>query len=154
MENFKRKFYGSLIIGIFLWFFFYILSPIEAKYPPSINLIAYITISYLGLLVGFVLPVKNINLKTKYITKNHTLIIKVLIILVFCSFTVRYIDLFYIRGISFYNSNLVNKELASNDNNFSLIFGLFSIFRVLYFLPLLYYFKCKKENKKLLFFVF
>ena len=152
MENFKRKFYGSVIIGIFLWFFFYILSPIEAKYPPSINLITYITISYLGLLVGFVLPVKNINLKTKYITKNHTLIIKVLIILVFCSFTVRYIDLFYIRGISFYNSNLVNKELASNDNNFSLIFGLFSIFRVLYFLPLLYYFKCKKENKKLLVF--
>jgi hypothetical protein len=82
-ENVKRKFYGSLIIGVFLWFFFYILTPIEAKYPPSINLISYIVISYLCLLIGFVLPVKNINLKTKSITKNYTLIIKVLLLLIF-----------------------------------------------------------------------
>jgi hypothetical protein len=142
-------FYGSILLGIFIWFFFFIITPIEIKKELSFSTLSFIILNYLFLGLGFILPFR-ISLKLQEINKNQKKILNTLIILVLISFFFRYYDLFYNRNLSLWNSTLINKYNASNQKNSFLLFNLLSSFRVLYFVPLIFYFKNKFNDKKII----
>jgi hypothetical protein len=159
MKKYTRKFYSSIFLGISIWFFFYFVTPIEAKNCISFSTLSFIIASYIFLIVGFHFS-PNLIKKNKVLqcntqlNRHSVLILKSIIVIISLSFIIRYIDLFYFRGLSFSNYGLLNKRIASNPDNYSFIFGMFSIFRVIYFVPLIFYYGLKIDSKKLLIFSF
>lgn len=154
MRGHNIKFYGSISFGILMWMFFYVVTPIEAKNSLSFEAFSFICLSYVGLIAGFYMSPdilsKNIDrYKEKFAIKTST-IVKSIIILVIISFAFRYYDLFFNRDLSFLNTSTLNNRKASDPESFSFLFGLLAMFRVLYFVPLIYCYAFKVSNKKLL----
>ena len=158
MKNPNVLFFGSIFLGILIWFFFYFITPIEVKNNVSFFTVSFISLSYLALILGYILTnyFLNHNQKKRACYKNlrfkHIdILLKVLIILIIISFLFRYFDLFFNRNVSFNSLTFINKQNASNPQNFSLAFFFLSSFRVLFFVPLVYYFSFRMNNNKLLF---
>lgn len=82
---------------------------------------------------------------------NRYFILKTLITLVLVAFVFRYFDLFVNREVKFTNPTYLNKVNASNPENFSLLVFFLSFFRVLFFVPLIFYFAIKLDKNKILY---
>jgi hypothetical protein len=159
-KNIKKgtlNFFNSIFLGIFIWVFFFIITPIGTKSNSLPTTLCFIFFSYLFLILGYYLPPLSITKKKQYIidiekalSYQKVKILYCLIILIIFSFFFRYYDLFINRELSFYNSPLINKRIASNPKNFSLFFGSLSIFRTIYFVPLIFYFNYKIRKNEIL----
>lgn len=150
MKKVYVLFYGSIILGILLWLFFFIITPIEVKNELSSFTTSFIILNYLALVFGFALPLFPISVfkKSEWIKTNKLRLLETLIALILISFLFRYYDLFYNRNLSFWNSIKVNNFNAGS--HFSFLFNLLSAFRVIYFVPLIYYYNGKIMKKRLL----
>ena len=146
-------FLKSLCIGILIWCFFYILTPVNVINPLSSKAIWFILLNYIALILGYFSTDFLFKKKTysKGISKKPDGFMYVVIALLLFSFVIRYIDLFFIREVSFFNSISTNKYNLTQEDKFSITFGLLSVFRFLYFVPYLFYVVEKRSNKKIFF---
>ncbi|QMU66464.1 MAG: O-antigen polysaccharide polymerase Wzy [Flavobacteriaceae bacterium] len=152
-ESKKNLFLTSIVLGIMLWFFFLLTTPVKIIRPLSNQVLIFITLNYLVFVSGYFFYKKR---KKKSLFKralkkeNINIFLYFIIIIVIMSFFFRFFDLFHLRELSFYNSIGQNKINAAKEENFSLLIGLFSVFRFLYFVPYIFYKLSEKNNKKLL----
>jgi len=154
-EKFKGiLFLKSLLIGVLIWVFCYICTPVNVANPLSSEVIWYIILNYLALIFGYFFVNNFFKQKKEIVDTQNTqlseLFLYVLITLVYFSSIIRYIDLFFVREISFFNSIYTNKHNVTQDANFSIVLGVLGMFRFLYFVPYLFYIIEKSNKKKLL----
>ena len=151
-KNNDMLFLKSLCVGVFIWIFFYTLTPVVAVNSISKDIIWFILSNYIALILGYYLT-NNILKKKTYVnfnSKNLEGFVNVIFILILFSSVVRFIDLFFIREVSFFNSISSNKYNLAQEDKFSITLGILSFFRLLYFVPYLFYVVEKKKKKKLL----
>jgi len=143
-------FYSSILLGIVIWFFFFFVTPIEVKNELSSFTTCFIILNYIALVFGFALPLFPLGVfeKSEWIKTNKLRVLETLITIVLISFLFRYFDLFHNRNLSLWNSIKLNNDNAAN--HFSIVFNLLSAFRVIYFIPLIYYYRGKIKKKRLL----
>src|SRR5690606_5498193 len=95
-----RIFFGSLLCGVFLWCFIYAIFPLKAVEPLKTETVLYVVFGYFAMILGFIA----FNFKTKE-SSNNTIdvskTIAVLLIIIVVSYVIRWIDLFYVRELSF-----------------------------------------------------
>ena len=146
-------FLKSICIGILIWCSFYIFTPVNVINPLSSEAIWFILLNYITLILGYFLTDLLFKKKThsNTISKKSEEFIYVVIGLLLFSFVTRYIDLFFIREVSFFNSISTNKYNLAQEDKFSITLGLLSVFRFLYFVPYLLYVVEKRSNKILFF---
>ena len=126
------------LIGMLLWGSVYILTPATPTEAFSLETSGYIGASFLLYFLGyFLLNFRKHKLKKEVkevmlISKN---VIWVIFFIVLISWLIRYYDLFFNRGISFYNSIKVNRTLLGG-GKLNCIYIFAAIFKELYFLPL------------------
>ena len=152
LKHIKTSFLGSIVIGIVIWFFFFFTLPIEVKNPLSSTTVWFIIANYAALITGYFL-LKRSNRFPKKIKQEKSSIdtfLNFVTVVVFIAAVLRFIDLFFIREVSFFNSIEQNKYNVSQEENFSLIMGLLSMFRLLYFVPFVLYRISKRKRKTLL----
>lgn len=146
-------FLKSLFIGVLIWLSFYMLTPVNVINPLSSEVTWFILLNYLALILGYFLT--NVLFKRKKLFINlqnkSERFIYVIITIACLSSIIRYIDLFFLREVSFFNSISTNKYNLAQEDKFSITLGLLSVFRFLYFVPYLFYVVEKRNNKKLLF---
>ena len=142
-------FLKSLFIGVFIWVFFYIFTPVKVINPLSSKVILFITLNYLALILGYFLT-NRVLIKNKNLQLRSEGFIYFLTFLVLFSSIIRYFDLFYIREVSFFNTISINRHKSSQEENFSIILAILGSFRFLYFLPYLFYIVEKRKKKILL----
>ncbi|MCK0108296.1 O-antigen polysaccharide polymerase Wzy [Flavobacteriaceae bacterium S0825] len=146
-----KPLYLFLILGLLFWGFLYTIIPAKPTYSFSTTTLVYIIISLLAYILGHLICHKFYKIKTQPNSNlNHSKnIIWFLITLVIISWFIRYIDLFFSRGISFSNTIQENRDLLGiASSNPIYIFG--AIFKELFFLPLLLTLISFNKNKKLL----
>ncbi|WP_445730729.1 O-antigen polymerase [Mariniflexile sp.] len=157
MKKKNLLFFGSVFLGPLIWFLFYMITPIEIKNSLSCYTASFISFSYIALASGFYFSSNLSHQKfikheiSKIFLNNKYLILRLLATVILISFVFRHFDLFYYRDVKFSNSTEVNKYNAAQPQNFSVLFACLTIFRHLYFVPLVYYFANKMKSKKLLF---
>lgn len=153
MKHPNVLFFGSIFLGIIIWFFFFFITPIEIKTPLSFSIKSFIILSYLALIAGYVFSLVYKFKYFEYQTWNerfkspNTKILNTLLWVVYLSFIFRYYDLFHNREVSLFNETAINKRNVSIPENFSLVFAFLGAFRALYFVPLIIYLS-KNLNKK------
>lgn len=147
LKEARKGFLGPILLGACIWAFFFFSLPVEVPNPISSNTTLFIVLNYAVLIVGFYLfRNQSINVKTVKVNRDRAdKLLKFFSILVFIAALLRYFDLFYFREISFFNSANDNKFNLSKEENFSLVLGLLSMFRLLYFVPYAIY---QTSNKK------
>jgi oligosaccharide repeat unit polymerase len=143
-------FHRSIIIGLAIWLFFFFTIPVKVSTPLSSGTIFFIIANFCCLFIGY----SSFNFSEN--KKNETVFsiqkfFFLIVILVLISLIFRIIDIFYFRNLSLYNPIFINKKLANNDQNFSLLLGLLSMFRLLYFVPLVIYKSLNIKNKRWIF---
>lgn len=140
-------FFGSLLCGIFLWCFIYAIFPLKAVEPLKIETVFYVVFGYFAMILGFI----TFNFKTKESSKSNievTKTITVLLTIIVISFIIRWIDLFYIRELSFDMAPKRNRVINSdNYNNSNLLFLLASIIKSIYFFPFVLVVSSKLKQK-------
>ena len=135
-------FFYSLALGVVVWAVSFWATPAHPLQSPLIESVTFFLLSYLVLMAGFLTPIK--PAKEKRFTTNKKVIQHVLLLLL-ASFCVRYIDLFYYRGLSVYNTIFENRSLISTPLHFYEIpFKIASVLKSCYFIPLLLYLNSKK----------
>ncbi|WP_282042239.1 hypothetical protein [Winogradskyella flava] len=140
-----RAFFGSISIGILVWIVSYIMTPVEPVEVVRPKTIYFIVSCYLSLILGFgVLKFKS-NQKIKKIDPNYRL--KLLLIFIIVCFVIRWVELFYFREVSFYNTMVENRVISYLNNNSNIIFIIASLFKSLYFLPITFVIKNKNTSK-------
>ena len=147
--NINKIFFSSLISGITIWLFVFLILPVSIVDTIEIKTIVFIVINYISLILGF-LSVNFSMSNTKKININYSKLINIIIAVVFFSFLLRFIDLFFIRDLSFTNSINENRQL--NDTNFgksNFAFFIGSILKGLYFFPLVMIFSIKEKQNKI-----
>jgi len=134
-------FLGSLLGGICVWLFFFITIPVNIVKPLSLETVFFVLFNYLALIIGYYTSKGKISSSIEHSTSGSELMkyLRFIIIIIIISGVIRYFDLFYVRGASFFNSIGENKYNLSKKENFSLILGLLSMFRFLYFVPFVLY---------------
>ena len=97
-------FLKSICIGILIWCSFYIFTPVNVINPLSSEAIWFILLNYITLILGYFLTDLLFKKKThsNTISKKSEEFIYVVIGLLLFSFVTRYIDLFFIREVSFF----------------------------------------------------
>lgn len=94
-------FFSSIFLGILVWLLVFLVFPAEVVNPLAWETLLFIVFSYLALVLGYVLiPQKNKS-GVEYSANWSKKRIYILVYIVVGSFVVRYIDLFFIRGVSF-----------------------------------------------------
>lgn len=102
------------------------------------------------LIIGFILIKPKIH-DSEVNTNQNYFILKALVVIVVISYLLRWVDLFFIRGLSFTNQPKFNRVLNSeNSENSNLLFLLASILKSLYFFPYVVSIKLKYKHNKLL----
>jgi hypothetical protein len=143
--------YIFTLIGVLLWGSTYLLTPAIPTEVFSLATSSYIGLSFLIYFFGyFLLHFSKYNFKKelKSITLISEKVIWTMLFMVLISWLIRYYDLFFNRGVSFYNSIKVNRTLLGEGNlNFIYIFA--AIFKELYFFPLALTLIFYKKNKVL-----
>lgn len=138
LEMGEKLFYKSLGLGILLWLFIFLITPVDVMEGLKIKTIAFIVLSYLSLVLGFwVIPSKKFQRSSKDNTKGKLWVFNVLVVIVILSFVLRWIDLFFYRDITFGVDPKSNR--LTNLGNFgrsNILFILPSILKGLYFFPL------------------
>lgn len=140
-------FFGSLFLGVFLWSITFVVLPLKNVEPVKAETIFYIVSGYLAVISGFIA----FNFKNKQNSKQSielSKILTVLLIIIFISYIIRWIDLFYIRELSFNIASKNNRVI--NDNNYgnsSILFLLASITKSIYFFPFVLILSSKIKQK-------
>ncbi|MDT7831115.1 hypothetical protein RQM59_01920 [Flavobacteriaceae bacterium S356] len=145
-------FFKSLVFGILIWIFFHLVTPLDVVNPLSWSTIMYIICNYLAIMGGYV--VAKVCFRNKQVKEEKVVVggafFKVMLILILTSSLIRYVDLFFVRDVSFTNAISSNKYNLAQAENFSIVLGLLGSLRILYFVPYLFYTIQKKTNLKLL----
>ena len=147
---FMSPFFVSLSLGLISWILIFFVFSLEPVFPLSNKLLSYVLLSYLSIILGYlVIPdvKKEVIPNSSFIYTNS---IKLIILIVLISFLLRYIDLFLIRGASFSYSIRENRILIQNESP-NLIFIIASVTRYLFFVPIILFLHSKKKSKNLLF---
>lgn len=150
--NYKYWFLLSIFLGIALWILTYTAMPLLPKEALKAETIYLIVISYLMTILGFFgfSKIKKNSSTTRKNSLNERQLIKVLIVIVLSSFILRWIDLFLIRDLSFFNEPKYNRVLNEKSNSIYAIFFIIpSILKSLYFFPFVIKTKCKIKYSKL-----
>lgn len=142
----NQPFFISLFGGILAWLFIFGITPAEVTYSLAYETIGFVTLSYFFLILGYSIVPKFHANKSSVISKK---LILYSIVFVFVCFLIRFIDIFYFRGLRFLNSIYSNRMLATHGKQ-NLIFIGASVFKSLYFVPLLLLLLSKIKSKKLL----
>lgn len=143
-----KLFYISILSGLFVWFFSFVILPAKTVENFKIETFLFILACYVSLIAGFVL----VNFKGKIkrnVIKNDQLI-KILMLFFFFCFFVRWIDLFHFRSLSFSNNFIENRKLNEVSATNSTIFILASIFKSAYFFPFVIVLRGVYRKKNLL----
>lgn len=135
-------FYWSLFSGILVWLSIFIVTPANPTNPISFSTLSYLILSFSIFIIGYrcridITP-KSIN-DTSY--KSFYFLT---VLLVSIGFAVRFIDLFFIRNLSFTFDVITNRQL--NENNNFLLFSIIGGLRNMFFTPLIFYFLQKRKN--------
>jgi len=145
--------YKLVITGILLWFVVFVLTPAFPTEKISFNTILFLSGLFFFYFLGYfgfkfirnkVLKKKlnlNFELSTKFILS--------LILMVFSCWVLRYYDLLYVRGLSFYHEIDLNRNLSIM-KTMNIIFIFSSVLKELYFIPLLMVLLKKERNIKLI----
>ena len=144
----NKLFYTSLLLGLLVWLFVFIILPVEVVEQIELKTILFIVLNYLSLVIGFMCF--NFKDKNKVEHKQYkTLhILKMLIAIVAISYLIRYIDLFFIRNMSFGNNVFTNRVLSARDFEFKhLFFVLAAVLKSLYFFPIVIVLSTSLKNK-------
>lgn len=131
----NRIFIFSLIIGPIIWLCAYLVLPIERSYSLNFQTIFFISLSYLSLIFGyFSFSFKEIKVEHNIVkVKKYFWIVGMGILL---AYILHYIELFFIRDLSFTNEIFKNKNLkVLNNEKGHFIFGIATIIKALYFFP-------------------
>ena len=142
-------FFSSLFTGVFAWLVIYSMLPVEAIESLQFKTISYIILCYIALILGFICFKFNLNEagKMKY---EPIIIIKFLLIIISVSYILRWIDLFFIRNLSFSNDYFTNRSLnTANINKSNMVFIVASVFKSLYFFPFIISTRANISYKKL-----
>lgn len=130
-----RLFFGSIFLGIAIWFVLFAFLPVTVIEAIKTDTIVFIISSYLALILGFLCFRFNKSVETTHKFKIKP-ILKILLLIIVSSFVLRWIDLLFIRDLSFNNEFKVNRRI--NDLNYhrsNILFLMASIFKSLYFFP-------------------
>lgn len=142
-------FFGSLFLGVVIWGVTFLLLPAEPVEPIKIKTVLFICSSYLMLILGFI-SFKFKRDQTINYNYDPTKTLTLLLIIIFASYALRWIDLFYLRDLSFSNELKFNRSLNdSNLNKSNMLFIIASILKSIYFFPFVILIKSKMKLKKL-----
>ena len=124
---------------------FHRVNVVENIHSKTIILVA---LSYLSLIAGF----NSFNFDFgKAIQKQQNQVnylLKVIITIVVFSFLIRYVDLFFVREMSFFNNPHANRILSVRDSKIIYIpLIIASVLKSLYFFPVIIIYSCKLQNK-------
>ncbi|MBO3115219.1 hypothetical protein J4050_00575 [Winogradskyella sp. DF17] len=129
-----RLFYGSLVLGILLWLLSFSLIPVEVVEDVNIYTVGFICLCYIAMVFGFI-AIPN-RIEKNEIRINNPLFIKYLIMVITISFVLRWIDLFYVRELSFFNTPIENRRLSFiNNTNSNVLLLMAAVLKSLYFFP-------------------
>jgi hypothetical protein len=129
-------FFYSIIIGLLGWCLIYAFLPVESIEPIKLKTISFIGLNYLALIIGFISFSFKIKNDVNHDKLSFVRLIKITMIIIGISYVLRWIDLFYLRDLSFFNNLKYNRVL--NNLNFkksNFVFILASIIKSIYFLP-------------------
>jgi hypothetical protein len=143
----KQPFYISIFGGLLVWLFIFLITPASVVNTPSFETISFILSSYVFLIFGYRISSLKKPLKVSVYSSKKIFFITLVI---FGCFLLRYIDIFYFREFRFSNTIYQNRVLAGNGAH-HLIFIIASVFKTLYFVPLLLILISKNKNKIVLF---
>lgn len=144
-----KWFYYSLLAGVLIWSFCYYALPVEAVEKIKIKTFVFIGSCYGFFIAGYtVTPSFKGSMINQKIRKAG--LFNIIVGILFLAFVLRWIDLFYVRDVSFYVEPKQNRLINANSfykNN--LIFIAASILKSLYFFPfVLYTSRCFAGLKK------
>lgn len=141
----KNIFYYSVFGGIIVWLFIYLITPVTPKSPYSLNSLFFIFLNVMALILGY--SIFRVKSKTLIIQNKISInFIYTIIGIVTISFILRYVDILVYRKLSLFNSIAQNKKLISSENS-NIIFIIASLFKQLYFVPLIFCFSYNVRNK-------
>lgn len=149
LNNGIPKLYTFVILGILLWLLFFALTPATPKDSLSIYTLLFVFSCYGSYFLGYLFTQNKRKLNSNITIKESYL--KALIIIITVSWIVRYIDLFYFRNLSFFNTVKENRNLLVLNKHHA-VFIPFSILKEAYFLPLLLTLQYFKKKRTLLIF--
>jgi hypothetical protein len=144
-------FFLSISLGAICWFFVFLIFPIVPVYTISYEAFLYILLSYLSLILGYIVVPRSSESQKIKTTETSIIMLIFLVIIVVISFIIRYYDLFVLRGVSFYNTFSDNRILIANKPK-GLIYVIASVVRYMFFIPLILFFYSKFKSKILLLF--
>lgn len=132
----NKLFYASLLLGIGIWLITFIILPVNVIESINFKSVLFIVFNYLSLVIGF----SCFNFKDKNIVEpnqnSNIQLLKTLIVIVLVSYSIRFIDLFLIRDLSFGNNVNANRELSVRDFELKhILFVIASVLKSLYFFP-------------------
>lgn len=142
-------FFTSILLSIMIWGITIISIPVDIIHKVHSKTILFVIANYLALISGYFI----FNLKNKYDNKqkvyNIPKIIKLFIILSLISYIIRFIDLFIFRELSFQNTIIENLKIVEQ-SSYNLVFVIASIFKSLYFFPVVILIFTKEKQKTFL----
>ena len=143
-----NPFFLSIFLGVLTWLLLFIITPAQVTYSMNLETLLFVVASYISLVLGFVIyNPKTIKKSTILFTKRTIFYISIFIII---CYIIRFIDVFYYRQFRFSNTISRNRELAGNGSQ-NLVFIVSSVFKSLYFAPLLLLLSAKIKTRWLLF---
>jgi hypothetical protein len=139
-----RLFLSSLGLGIFIWILSFKLVPASPLTPPLTETILFFALSYLTMILGYHFAPKSHSRSSITIISINS--IRIITYILICAFLIRFIDLFFYRGMSIFNSVFENRALVRTPLYFyELLFKFASILKSCYFFPLLFVITSKKK---------
>ncbi|MGB0357163.1 MAG: hypothetical protein ACPGC2_00395 [Flavobacteriaceae bacterium] len=143
-KSYTSIFYTSLFLGIFVWTISIALVPASPLTPPLKETLLFFALSYLAVILGYHFAPKS-HFRSGTIAPSINSI-RIVTHIVLCAFLIRFIDLFYYRGMSIFNTVFQNRALVQTPLYFYEIpFKLASILKACYFVPLILVLTAKKS---------
>lgn len=136
-KSYTSIFYTSLFLGISVWTTSIALVPASPLTPPLKETLLFFALSYLAVILGYHFAPKS-HLRSGTIAPSINSI-RIVTYIVLCAFLIRFIDLFFYRGMSIFNTVFENRALVQTPLYFYEIpFKLASILKACYFSPLVF----------------
>lgn len=145
----RLVFLASLISGPICWLVLRFALPVQTSNPLSANTMVFVGVCYIALAAGFFV-FYNYNIKPNFmLPQEKTFLILTLIVVL--SFLARYIDLFYLRGMSFDTPPKLNRIKATEITSLlDFIMAMASVLKSLYFFPFVIYYSAKSKLPRFL----
>lgn len=142
--NKQQPFYKAIFLGLFVWLTIYLILPATNPFPFLKESFFFILINLTLFVIGYsCIPLK--QKKEIFKPKNSTIYIVILCFIAI--YVIRYYDIFILRQTNLNFTTKQNRQLLEEGlkyNNF--ILTLVTLFKSIYFFPLILYFYTKKKN--------